>query len=275
MKKYLISILIVIVIVIVIVFIVVAYKGTEAPAQSNEVLMTSAVGSMVASFFGTQTAMYTPPSPTSTTTKISLPSPTVIHRTATFAPTPTPTYVYYSATPTRGTITPTGTLPTPTVNSSALAVGCNNLAFIRDVNIPAGTVFEKNQVFTKTWKIQNTGTCNWNSLYALVSAGGDKLGGEATRINPVLVGNWSEVSVELQAPKTPGTYTSYWRVSNGQHIPFGASLAVTIVVQDVAPTAVPPTATLSPTSVPTATPTPTSIPPTETPTQTPTPTPTL
>ena len=267
MKKYLASILIV----ILIAFILVACTGNETPTQSADVLMTSAVGSMVASFFGTQTAMYTPPSPTSTATKIPFPSPMVIQRTITFAPTPTPTYVYYSATPTRGTITPTGTLPTPTVNSSALAVGCNNLAFIRDVNIPAGTVLEKNQVFTKTWKIQNTGTCNWNSLYALISAGGNTLGGETKRISPVLIGNWSEVSMELQAPKIPGTYTSYWRVSNGQHIPFGASLAVTIVVQDVAPTAVPPTATLSPTSAPTATPTPT---PTQTPTQTPTPTPT-
>jgi hypothetical protein len=269
MKKYLSSIL------ILTVFILVACTGNGTPTESADVLMTSAVGSMVASFFATQTAMYTPPSPTPRATYTPLPRPTIIFSTATFGPTRTPTFIYYSPTPGTITITPTGTLPTPTVNSSALAVGCNNLAFIRDVNIPAGTVFEKNQVFTKTWKIQNTGTCNWNSLYALVSAGGDKLGGEATRINPVLVGNWSEVSVELQAPKTPGTYTSYWRVSNGQHIPFGASLAVTIVVQDVAPTAVPPTATLSPTSAPTATPTPTPIPPTETPTQTPTPTPTL
>jgi hypothetical protein len=273
MKKYLFSTL------ILIVFILVACTGTETPTQSADVLMTSAVGSMVASFFGTQTAMYTPPSPTFIPTNTPLPTPVLKYPTPTFGPTFTPTRVYFSATP--GTITPTGTLPTPTVNSASLAVGCNNLAFIRDVNIPADTVFEKNQVFTKTWKVQNTGTCNWTLLYTLVSAGGDTLGGEATRIStPVRIGNWSEVSVELQAPNKPGKYTGYWRLSSGQG-KFGASLAVSIVVQDVVPTAVPATATLSPTPAPTATPTPTPTPipptqtPTETPTQTPNPTPTL
>jgi hypothetical protein len=239
MKKYLISIL------ILIVFILVACTGTETSAENPDALMTSAVGSMVASFFGTQTALYTPPPHfTFTATNTFLPTPTFIISTPTFA---TFTSVYYSATPTKGTVTPTGTLLTPTVDSAALAVGCNNLAFIRDVNVPAGTVFDKNQTFKKTWKIQNTGTCNWTLLYTLVPAGGNTLGGEATRISTaVRIWNWSEVSVELQAPNTPGTYTSYWRLSNGQHLPFGATLAVSIVVKDVQPTVVPPTATLPP-----------------------------
>jgi hypothetical protein len=245
MKKYLIIILIVVAAAIVVTFAFIANKGAEAPAENPDALMTSAVGSMVSSFFGTQTALYTPPPHlTFTTTNTFLPTPTFIISTPTFA---TFTPVYYSATPTKGTVTPTGTLLTPTVDSAALAVGCNNLAFIRDVNVPAGTVLEKNQVFKKTWKIQNTGTCNWTLLYALVPAGGDTLGGEATRIStPVRIWNWSEVSVELQAPNTPGTYTGYWRLSNGQHLPFGATLAVSIVVKDVQPTAVPPTATLPP-----------------------------
>jgi len=233
MKKYLTSILIV----LLIASILAACSGEAAPTENPEALMTSAVGSMVASFFGTQTAMYTPPAPTATPTLTRLPSPTIIYPTATFGSTPTPTYLYYSATP--GTITPTGTQPTPTVNSASLAVGCNNLAFIRDVNIPSGTVFGKNEVFTKTWKVQNNGTCPWMYQYSLVPAGGNSLGGETLRIQKtVAVWSWSELSVELQAPKTPGTYTSYWRLSNGQSM-FGATLAVTIVVKDVAPTAVP------------------------------------
>jgi hypothetical protein len=236
MKKYAISILI-------LAFIVVGLAscaGTETATEDPEVLMTSAVGSMVASFFGTQTAMYTPPPPTSAATNTPLPSPTIIFPTATLVPTLTPIYIYYTATPTLGTttVTPTGTLPTPTVNGSLLAVGCNNLAFIRDVNIPSGTSFEVNQVFTKTWKVQNTGTCDWKSQYVLVSAGGDTLGGETTKTGrAVPIWSWSEVSVELQAPKTPGTYTSYWRISDGKSA-FGATLGVTIVVK-AAPAAYP------------------------------------
>jgi hypothetical protein len=81
-----------------------------------------------------------------------------------------------------GTFTPTGTLPTATVNSDALAVGCNNLAFIRDVSIPAGTVIGKGQEFTKTWKVQNTGTCDWMYQYTLVLVGGEAYGGASTKI---------------------------------------------------------------------------------------------
>jgi hypothetical protein len=228
---------------------------------------------LVASFQDTQTAMYTPPVPTSTATYTPTPSPMVKFPTATLGPTLTPTFIYYSATP--GTITPTGTLPTPTVNSAALAVGCNNLAFIRDVSVPTGTIMEKGREFTKTWKVQNTGTCDWMYQYTLVPVGGDTLGGVNTKIQKrVSVWDWSEITVDLVAPKKPGTYTGYWRLSNGQNL-FGATLTISFVVKDVLPTAVPPTATLSPTTGPTATPTSTYSPtPTEAPTQTPTPTPT-
>ena len=218
MKKYLTTILIVILIAV----ILTACTGEEPPTEGADVLMTSVVGTMVASFQDTQTAMYTPPVPTSTATYKPTPSPTVKYPTATLGPTLTPTYIYYSATP--GTITPTGTLPTPTVNSASLAVGCNNLAFIRDVSVPAGTIMEKGREFTKTWKVQNTGTCDWMYQYTLVPVGGDTFGGVNTKIQKrVSVWDWSEITVDLVAPKKPGTYTSYWRLSNGQSL-FGATL---------------------------------------------------
>ena len=245
MKKYSISILIVTAVAIVAIFAFITYKGGKAPVENPDASMTSAVGSMVASFFGIETAMYTPPQPTLiTATNTFLPTPTFLISTPTFA---TFTPGYYSATPTKGTVTPTGTLLTPTVDAAALAVGCNNLAFIRDVNVPAGTVFEKNQTFRKTWKIQNTGTCNWTLLYSIVPAGGNTLSGETTKIStPVRIWNWSEVSVDLQAPNKAGTYTSYWRVANGQHLPFGATLSVTIVVKDATSTTVPSATPLTP-----------------------------
>jgi hypothetical protein len=256
------------------VLILTACGGTE-PTQDVNAIMTSAVSSMVASFFETQTALVPIPTPTLVPSMTPLPSPTIIYPTSTLGPTLTPVYILYSITP--GTITPTGTLPTSTVNSSALAVGCNNLAFIRDVTIPAGTVIEKNQSFRKTWKVQNTGTCDWMYQYSLVLVGGDAPGGSNSKIQKTVpVWSWSELSVDLEAPKKPGTYTSSWRLSNGQSL-FGATLTVSFVVLDVAPTAVPPTATLSPTTAPAATPTPTPTStqaPTQTPTPTPTPTPT-
>src|SRR5690349_9262581 len=78
----------------------------------------------------------------------------------------TATFVFYSPTP--GTITPTGTLSTATINPGSLAVGCNNLAFVCDVNIPSGSVLPKSKDMTKTWKVENNGTCNWMYQYSLV-----------------------------------------------------------------------------------------------------------
>jgi hypothetical protein len=223
MKKYLGRIIIVI-----LTPLFLAACGETAPTQDINAMMTSAVSSMVASFFETQTALVPIPTPTPLPSMTPRPSPTIIYPTITFGPTFTPTYIYYSATP--GTITPTGTLLTPTVNPSALAVGCNNLAFIRDVTVPAGTVIEKNQSFRKTWKVQNTGTCDWKYQYSLVLVGGDAFGSGPTKIQKsVPVWSWSELSVDLEAPKKPGTYTSSWRLSNGQSL-FGATLTVSFVV---------------------------------------------
>jgi len=211
-------------------FILAACTSTEVPTQSNDVLMTSAVGSMVASFFGTQTAMYTPPSPTSTATYTPFPSPTIIFPTPTFAPTLTPTFIYYSATP-GGSITPTGTQLTPTLNADVLAVGCNNLAFVRDVTIPTGTILAPSENFTKIWKVENTGSCSWLNQYTLVLAGGEYYDGKDTKIQKVVAsGSWSEFSIPMTAPRDNGTYTSYWRLSDGQNM-FGATLVVTFTVQ--------------------------------------------
>jgi hypothetical protein len=245
-------------------FLLTACGGEEAPTENPDAVMTSAVGTMVASFFDAQTAAYTPPAPTPLPTLMPPPSLAPILSTVTLGPTPTPTFIYYSPTP--GTITPTGTLTTATVDPASLAFGCNNLAFIRDVNIPSGTTMEARQGFTKTWKVQNTGTCDWAFNYILVNVGGEKMEAETGRISKkVPVWSWSEVSVDMIAPAKPGTYTSSWRLSDGTNL-FGATLVVSIVVKDVEPT-------LAPTSTPTFTPPPTATPTfTETPTSTATPT---
>jgi len=266
MKKYPNKLLVL----LLIAFMLAACGGEQSATESPDVLMTSAVGTMVASFFDAQTAAYTPPASTSLPTLMPLPSSTLIYSTVTLGPTPTPTLIYYSATP--GTVTATGTLATVTVNPASLAYGCNNLVFVRDVTIPSGTVMEPGTIFTKTWKVENTGTCEWAFNYALIFAGGNALDGETGRIQrKVPVGSWTELSVAMAAPKEPGTYTSSWRFSDGTNM-FGSTLSMSIVVQSPTSTPVPATATRTPTPAPTSTPTPTPTP-TDTPTPTPTPVP--
>jgi len=211
--------------------------GVEATPAVEDVdtLVTAGVGTMVASFFGTQTAMVTPATLTPLATITPLPSFTP-YPTSTPLPLPSATFIFYTATfsvPTSSLPTVTGTLPTATVNSGALANGCNNLAFIRDVTVPAGTVVKPNEQFTKIWKVQNTGTCDWMFQYSLVLISGEALGDSGERIQrQVTVWDWSELSVDMTAPKKPGTYTSYWRLADGNGKLFGATLVVSIVVSE-------------------------------------------
>ncbi len=242
--------------------------ATPTPEVDTE--MTAAIDTMVASVFDTQTALVTPATITSTPSYTPFPTVTPFYTPVSLA---SPTFVYF--TPTLGSLTPgsptpTGTLATATINPNLLGVGCNNLFFIRDVNIPAGTVLRKNQDFTKTWKVQNTGTCDWLYQYSLVLLSGEAFGDQSTKIQKLVkVNDWTELSVNMTAPNKAGTYTSYWRLSNGQGM-FGATLVLSFIVAD------PPTATKVPASTNTSAPVPTSTftftpLPTETPSETPTP----
>jgi hypothetical protein len=252
-------------------FMLVSCAGAATPTQDVNAIMTAAISTMVASFFETQTAVVTPVTPTITETNtpfptvtpfyspVSLASPTIANQLPTLSLITTPSPV------------PTGTLATSTINPGVLAVGCNNLYFIRDVTIPAGTVMQRKQDFTKTWKVQNIGTCDWLYQYSIVLLSGDAFSGKSTKLQKLVkVNSWAEISVNMTTPNKPGTYTSYWRLSNGQSM-FGATLVVSFIVADP-PTLTPlPTITNTPTQpTETFTPLPTETPsPTATPTSTP------
>ncbi len=226
-----------IVLMLLLVTIFVTACGAESTpvAEDVDALVTAGVGTMVASFFGTQTAMVTPATITPVATLTPLPSFTP-YPTSTRLPLPSPTFIFYTATfsvPTSGLPTVTGTLPTATVNAGALANGCNNLAFIRDVTIPPGTILSKNESFTKIWKVQNTGTCNWMYQYRLVLLSGDNFGSSGDHIGrQVTVWDWNEVYIDMTTPNKAGTYTSYWRMADGDGKMFGATLVLSFVVSE-------------------------------------------
>jgi hypothetical protein len=106
---------------------------------------------------------------------------------------------------------------TPTLQSANLsystANGCYNSAYVSDVTIPDGTVLAPGESFTKTWKFQNTGSCDWDEDFVLTFETGTDMDGEDTTIDEaVAAGETDSLSVTLVAPETEGTYTGYWRV---------------------------------------------------------------
>jgi hypothetical protein len=223
---------------------------TDAPTADISGLLTAGVGTAVANFYETQTAIAPPatmtasitPLPQPTSSPIALP-PTV----GVVVASPTFPYVYLSP-------TPTGTFYTPTPNPASLASGCNNLAFLQDVTIPSGTVMQPGQAFTKEWKVANTGTCTWDWSYRVVFVSGSSMNGQSVHPNQdIPVGKWTTLRVPMEAPGTEGSYTGYWQLSDNTGKTFGSLLGVSIVVNKPTKTPAPATPTNTPTSTPTST----------------------
>jgi hypothetical protein len=124
------------------------------------------------------------------------------------------------------TATPTPTVGpgTPTATPTPAPASCTDRAkFIADVTIPDGTVFAPNTPFVKTWRLKNVGTCTWTTSYALIFDSGNQMGGPSPAYfpNSVAPNQTVDLSVNLTAPNTGGTFVGYWRLRNANNVPFG------------------------------------------------------
>ena len=118
---------------------------------------------------------------------------------------------------------PSITLAPSTATLTATSIPCDRAAFVTDVTVPDGTSYSPNSTFTKTWRIQNNGSCTWNSNYALVFDSGDAMNGP-TAVNlsgTVAPGQTIDISVDLKAPASDGTYKGYWKLRNASNAVFG------------------------------------------------------
>lgn len=141
--------------------------------------------------------------------------------------------------------TATSTLA-PTVAAATDSVSptpsCYRLQFVRDITILDNTIMSPADVFTKTWRVQNMGTCAWRPGFKLVQIGGAAMGGSPyilpASVNP---GAKIEVSIKMVAPTNQtGTVQGTWRMSDDNGTLFGDALTVVIVVNNG--TSLPPTA---------------------------------
>ncbi len=125
-----------------------------------------------------------------------------------------PTATLPSATPTpENTLAPG--VPTATrVASYEFVPGCVFITFVADITIPDGQLVAPGESFTKTWRLKNTGSCAWDSRFALIYVTGDKFGEVLSMPLPRVVypGQEVDISVPMVAPSAEGTYTSEWRM---------------------------------------------------------------
>jgi hypothetical protein len=101
------------------------------------------------------------------------------------------------------------------------------------------------QVFVKTWRVKNTGTCTWVPGYQLSYAYGNtpsaQMNGQPVAITSSVMPNQTvDLSATLTAPSAPGTYQGFWQMKNSNGQAFGQTIWVGISVTDPAqPTAAP------------------------------------
>jgi Ig-like domain from next to BRCA1 gene/SdrD B-like domain len=124
-------------------------------------------------------------------------------------------------------VPPTLPAPTPTLIPSTptpIPTPCNRIKFIKDVTIPDGTDFAPDTKFTKTWRLQNDGTCTWNTDYDLVFVNGNSMSGPTVQAlsGEVQPGEQVDVSVNLISPSNPGGYRGNWQLRSGSGVIFGA-----------------------------------------------------
>ncbi|MBN2119304.1 MAG: hypothetical protein JW730_22220 [Anaerolineales bacterium] len=174
------------------------------------------------------------------------------------AATPTPVlFVTATLPPTKqGLSLPTdtpGASETPDASTAAgsPAAACKDSAILlEDVTVPDNSQMQYGQKFTKTWRFQNNGKCNWSG-YTIVFIAGDRMASpDSASVPPTEAGRTVDVSVELTAPSLDGGYTGYYelRNANGETLAIGAEKTfwVRIVIGNVAAA---PVSTLAPMSI--------------------------
>ncbi len=108
----------------------------------------------------------------------------------------------------------------PTAPSGTGSQLCTADATFVSETIPDGTITNPGAVFTKTWRIKNSGTCPWNNTWQFVYTTGDLLGGAMYYNLPgvVMPGDTLSMPVVFTAPTDNGSYRGYWKIKS----PWGA-----------------------------------------------------
>ena len=159
---------------------------------------------------------------------------------AAFTPTqsiPTNTSAPEATAPAAATATATGAVIAQVTNLSGTPEAlCDSLSYdvaTVDVNVPDNTVLAPGQDFIKTWKVRNSGSCEWGAGYVLAYAGyTDQMSGQFVALTDVVLpGEEVDVSVQFKAPAQAGTYLSAWQMRNPAGVTFEEIIFVKIIVQ--------------------------------------------
>lgn len=123
--------------------------------------------------------------------------------------------------------------PAPTVEPTAVVdPSCVPSArFVEDVTVPDDSLYSGGVNFVKTWRMRNDGECAWEPGTTWTWISGDLIGAQSpVEVELAEPGRIVDVSVDMVAPLSPGTYRSYWRLQRPNGEFFGDQAYVRIIV---------------------------------------------
>jgi hypothetical protein len=169
--------------------------------------------------------------------------------TPSITPLPTPSATNLpTSTP---SLTPSPTISaTVTLSSGTPTTKTENQAQWVSQSIADDTTFTPGETFTMTWRLKNSGTSTWTAGYLLRYYSGDTFGApkEIPLGQEVLPGGEINISTQMKAPATPGSYRSDWVMSDENRSNFKEAVFLRIkVAKPVTATPTPVTPTLTPT----------------------------
>ena len=117
--------------------------------------------------------------------------------------------------------------PGPGETPEANDPDCTNEMDFVDETIDDDTVIAPGADFTKTWTLENAGTCTWNTAYTLVFEDGDRMGADESYPLTENIAPGEEVtfSLDLTAPNVAGDFRGEWilRDEDGDAFGLGAN----------------------------------------------------
>ncbi|RLC86508.1 MAG: hypothetical protein DRJ03_08605 [Chloroflexi bacterium] len=132
-------------------------------------------------------------------------------------------------------VTATGDLDAsaPAAAASAVTDECLDASYVADVTIPDNTQLDNGEGFVKTWRVRNTGTCDWPEDTVIAFSEGSQMGAPANvAVGALEPGAETEVSVDMEAPADAGRYSGIWRMQTAGGF-FGGNLSVVILAGEV------------------------------------------
>ncbi|MGD8823190.1 MAG: NBR1-Ig-like domain-containing protein, partial [Anaerolineales bacterium] len=102
--------------------------------------------------------------------------------------------------------------------------GCVNQAeFVTDLSVPDGSQLAPGELFLKTWRLRNSGTCTWDQTYTFFFAGGNRLDAFDAQPLPGVVppGQTVDLTVPMTAPQLDGNYRGDWLLMSPEGSSFG------------------------------------------------------